>query len=114
MLTVLGGLGRIRARTYPRPHWRRPRTGEGERREDGAEAEAYRSPEARGDPAARIMATRRLPRLAELQRVRLDDFEAHRTHEHEGSRARHRIALMQTIGVDEPQARNRPRHACEY
>ena len=53
MLTVLGGPRRVRARPYPGAHRRRPRAGQGARREDGPQAEAHPAPAARGDQAPR-------------------------------------------------------------
>ena len=76
MLTVLGGLAEFERDLI------RARTGEGrarakdERRQDGAEAEAYPAPEAGGDQTARPwrgVACRDRP---QLQCQRLDDCEA--------------------------------------
>jgi hypothetical protein len=64
ILTVLGGLAEFERELIRAPHRRRPRPRRGERRHDGAQAEAHPPPEARGDPPPSTGARSRLPRLA--------------------------------------------------
>jgi len=66
---VLGGLAVIRARTG---EGRAPRRGE--RREDGAQAEAHPAPEARGNPPPRQVQGIERRQWPELQRVGLRRF----------------------------------------
>jgi Resolvase, N terminal domain len=67
---------RVRAGIDPRPHGRRPRTRQGKGREDEPTPEAHRPPEARGDQAPRSWRGDACGDRTQLQRVRLDDFEA--------------------------------------
>ena len=75
MLTVLGGLAEFERELI------RARTGEGRERakaqgrENGAQAETHRPPEARGDQAPRSRRGNACRDWPQLQRFRLDDFE---------------------------------------
>jgi DNA invertase Pin-like site-specific DNA recombinase len=53
MLTVLGGLAEFERDLNPRPHRRRPRAGQGARRQDGPQAKTHPSPTNGSDQAAR-------------------------------------------------------------
>ena len=53
MLTVLGRAGRVRARPDTRSHDRRPRTRQGEGRQNGKAAETHGASKERGDQAPR-------------------------------------------------------------
>ena len=66
---------RVRERIDPRPHGRRQGARQGAGREDGAQAEAHRSPEARSDLAPRSWRGDACGDWPQLQCERLDDFE---------------------------------------
>ena len=76
MLTVSRRACGIRARLDPRPHRRRPRARQGERRQNGAQTEAYAPPEAGGDTPPRPWRGVACRDRTQLQCQRLDDCEA--------------------------------------
>ena len=77
MLTVLGVLGRVRARPDPHPHQRMPGARRGERRQARQETDAHSSPAARGDQARQRRKGNARRDRALLQCEQMDDFAAH-------------------------------------
>jgi len=63
-----------RVSTHPRPHGRRSRPRQGERRENGKAAETHGAPEERGDQAPRPRRGNACGDWEKLQCIGLDDF----------------------------------------